>query len=137
MLFLSCMKTFPRGAVISRFLNSKLQSKVRGPRSQLTVPEFSRLGLAGRQRPVLKPSYSTLDQQISPTDSKTRAYRNPRGTSLVVQRLRLQAPNAGGLGWIPGQGTRSDMLQLKTLRAAMKTEDPVSRNYDPVQSNKH
>ena len=34
------------------------------------------------------------------------------GTSLVVQWLRLHAPNAGGLGSIPGQGTRSHMLQL-------------------------
>ena len=29
-----------------------------------------------------------------------------RGTSLAVQRLRVQAPNAGGIGLIPGQGTR-------------------------------
>ena len=35
------------------------------------------------------------------------------GTSLVVQGLRLGAPNAGGLGLIPGQGTRSRMLQLR------------------------
>ena len=32
------------------------------------------------------------------------------GTFLVVQWLRLQAPNAGGPGSIPGQGTRSPML---------------------------
>ena len=31
------------------------------------------------------------------------------GTSLVVQWLRLCTPNAGGLGSIPGQGTRSHM----------------------------
>ena len=31
------------------------------------------------------------------------------GTSLVVQWLRLHAPNAGGLGLIPGQGTTSCM----------------------------
>ena len=36
-----------------------------------------------------------------------------KGTSLVVQLLRLWTPNAGGLGSIPGQGTRSHMLQLK------------------------
>ena len=49
------------------------------------------------------------------------------GTSLVVQWLRLCAPNAGGLGLIPGQGTRSYMpqlrvcmLQLKILHAAAK-----------------
>ena len=34
---------------------------------------------------------------------------NLRRTSLVVQWLR--APNAGGLGLIPGQGTRSHMMQ--------------------------
>ena len=56
------------------------------------------------------------------------------GTSLVVQWLRLCAPNAGGLVSIPGQGTRSHlqqlrvhMPQLKTLHAATKT---------PVQPNK-
>ena len=32
--------------------------------------------------------------------------------SLVVQWLRLHAPNAEGLGSIPDQGTRSHMLQL-------------------------
>ena len=46
----------------------------------------------------------------------TSAFRNIRaakakmistGTSLLVQWLRLQAPNTGGLGSIPGQGTRS------------------------------
>ena len=35
------------------------------------------------------------------------------GTSLVVQWLRLCTPNAGALGLIPGQGTRSHMLQLR------------------------
>ena len=44
------------------------------------------------------------------------------GTSLVVQWLRLRAPNAGGPGSILGQGTRSHMLQLKKIpRAATKT----------------
>ena len=35
------------------------------------------------------------------------------GTSLVVQWLRLHPPHAGDLGSIPGQGTRSQILQLK------------------------
>ena len=34
-------------------------------------------------------------------------------TFLVVQWLRLCTPNAGGLGLIPGQRTRSHMLQLR------------------------
>ena len=35
------------------------------------------------------------------------------GPSLVVQWLRLHAPNAGVLGSIVGQGTRSHTLQLR------------------------
>ena len=35
-----------------------------------------------------------------------------RGTSLVVQWLRLHAPNAEDLSSSPGQGTRSHRLQL-------------------------
>ena len=44
-----------------------------------------------------------------------------QGTSLAVQWLRLHAPNAGGPGSIPGQGTRSIITQLKSPRAVMKT----------------
>ena len=51
----------------------------------------------------------------------------PVGPSLLVQWLRLRAPNAGIPGSIPGQGTRSHMLQLK---------DPMSCNWDLVQPNK-
>ena len=40
------------------------------------------------------------------------------GTSMVVPRLRLYAPNAGGSSMIPGQGTRSQMPQLKILHGA-------------------
>ena len=36
------------------------------------------------------------------------------GTSLVVQWLRLHAPNAGGEGLILDQGTKSHMLQLRS-----------------------
>ena len=43
-----------------------------------------------------------------------------QGTSLVVQWLRFHTPSAGGLGSIPGQGTRSCMSQLKILHATMK-----------------
>ena len=50
------------------------------------------------------------------------------GTFLVAQGLRLCAPNAGGPGSIPGQGTRSHMSQLKILCAVMKTEDSTCQN---------
>ncbi|TEA33197.1 hypothetical protein DBR06_SOUSAS8010046, partial [Sousa chinensis] len=49
--------------------------------------------------------------------------RTLQGTSLVVQWLRLCAPNARGPGSIPGQGTRTHMPQLKILHAA--TEEPI------------
>ena len=39
--------------------------------------------------------------------------RRNEGTSLVVQWLRFCAPQAGGLGLIPGQETRSHMPQLR------------------------
>ena len=43
------------------------------------------------------------------------------GTFLVVQWLRYHTPNAGGLGSIPGQGTRSHN-QLKIPQATSKTQ---------------
>ena len=49
-------------------------------------------------------------------------------TSLVVQWLRLHAPNAGGPGSTPGQETRSYMLQQKSLHAT--TKDPTCYNED-------
>ena len=49
---------------------------------------------------------------------KNNNNNNNTGTSLVVQWLRLHVPNSGGLGSIPGQGTRSHMLQLMIPHAA-------------------
>ena len=49
------------------------------------------------------------------------------GASLVARWLRLCTPNAGGLGSIPGQGTRSHMhVTAKSLRAT--TKELGSRN---------
>ena len=42
------------------------------------------------------------------------------GTSLVVQWLRLHAPNAGGLGSIPSWGTSSHILQLRVCKLQLK-----------------
>ena len=44
------------------------------------------------------------------------------GTSLVVQWLRLHAAYTGGLGSIPGQGTRSHMLQLRVSAATVRSQ---------------
>ena len=49
----------------------------------------------------------------------------------MVQWLRLCVPNAGGPGLIPGQGTRSHMLQqqLKMQRAATETRHSQTNTY--------
>ena len=47
-------------------------------------------------------------------------FNNLMGTSLVVQGLRLHAPDARGLGSIPGQGTRSHILQLRVFMQQLK-----------------
>ena len=59
------------------------------------------------------------------------------GTSLVVHWLRLCASYGGGPGLIPGQGTRSRLLQLRILHVATKTEDPGCRSKYPAQPNKY
>lgn len=51
------------------------------------------------------------------------------GTSLVAQWLRLCAPNAGGPGSIPGQGTRCHTSQLKMSHAATKTQRGQTNNH--------
>ena len=67
-------------------------------------------------------SHSMIITNINSPQSqlKTAAW----GNSLVVQWLRLHTPNAGGLGLIPGQGTRSYMLQWRSKipHAATKTQ---------------
>ena len=45
-----------------------------------------------------------------------------QGIPLVVQWPRLHIPSAGCWGLIPRQGTRSNILQLKILRATTKTQ---------------
>ena len=45
------------------------------------------------------------------------------GTSVMVQWPRLRSHNAGGLGSIPGQGTRSHMLQLRPSTLKRDGED--------------
>ncbi|TEA34881.1 hypothetical protein DBR06_SOUSAS4310073, partial [Sousa chinensis] len=47
--------------------------------------------------------------------------------SLVAQWLRLYAPNAGGPGSIPGQGTRSHM-HAATKSSHATTKEPACHN---------
>ena len=56
--------------------------------------------------------------------SRKRAWQ---GTSLVAQWIGLRAPNAGGPGSIPGQGTRSHMHD-KTEGLHAATKEPACYN---------
>ena len=58
------------------------------------------------------------------------------GTSLVVQWLRLPAPNAGVLGSIPGQGNETPHGTTTDLTYCKKMEDPACHDEDPAQPKK-
>ena len=60
------------------------------------------------------------------TDYFQKQEKKKKESSLVVQWLRLHAPNAGGLGSISGQGTRTHVPEVKTLHAA--TKNPTCHN---------
>ena len=62
-----------------------------------------------------------------PTSTYFCVKNKVEGTSLVVQWIGLHAPNAGGPGSIPGQGSRSHMhAATKSLHAT--TKEPECRN---------
>ena len=58
------------------------------------------------------------------------------GTSLVAQWLGRHAPNAGGLGLIPGQGTRSLMLRLRVCMPELKIQCATTKT-QRSQMNTH
>ena len=47
-------------------------------------------------------------------------YGKVLGASLEVQRLQLPAPSEGGLGSIPGRGTRAHGLKLRVSTPQLK-----------------
>ena len=56
-----------------------------------------------------------MRQELLISKPKKQKTKNGGGlTSLVVQWLRLHAPNAGCLGSIPGQGTKIPNATTKT-----------------------
>ena len=65
---------------------------------------YSSLSVMARNRESLKTSHLQMSD---------RTKKKWTGTSLVVQWLRLHAPNAEGPGSILGQRTRSHMPQLR------------------------
>ena len=78
----------------------------------VTVPESLRFHLHVHPRVCVCVSV-TVCVPMSFLCSKPSSLR----TCLMIQWLRLHAPNAGGLGSIPGEGTRSHMKQLRSIAA--------------------
>ena len=58
--------------------------------------------------------------------------KNGQGTSLVVQWVRLCAPNAGCLGSIPGQGTKSCVHATTKKKSSVATESLHAATIDPA-----
>ena len=58
------------------------------------------------------------------------------GTSLLVQWLRFLVSNAGGLGSIPGRGTRSHMPQLRVHMPQLKDKEKKKEKQIPHAKTK-
>ena len=56
-------------------------------------------------------------------------------TSLVAQWLRLHAPSAGGLGSIPGRGTRSHKPQLRVWLLQLKIPHAATTKINKYNKN--
>ena len=81
-----------------------------------------------KQKKISERNVSSLEEKLDLHTIFNTAYKPLHQTSLVVQWLRLHAPNAENQGLIPGQGSRShrpklraQMLQLKIPHVAMNT----------------
>ena len=57
-----------------------------------------------------------------------------RGTSLVVQWLRLHVSTAGGMGLIPGQGPKILYAVVQQKQKTKKEEDNVMRRQRGAES---
>ena len=82
----------------------------------------------------LSPYYLLFLPHFSPVSSSKQRTKVTLRTSLAVQWVRFRAPNAGGLGSIPGQGTRSRMhastmsLDATTKSLHVATKKSAHRN---------
>ena len=81
--------------------------------------------------PTMSPAVRSI-QEISSLGLRTGTI----ATSLVVQWLRLCAPNAEGSSLIPGQGTRPHMPQLRFTRCNWRFHAPQLRFSTAKSTNK-
>ena len=79
------------------------------------------IAMAFSVTPATTNVYSVATILAQTGSNKDVLHKVKRQTFPVVQWLRLHTPNAGGLGLIPVQGTRSHKPQLKIPHAVTKT----------------
>ena len=101
------------------------------PRAAITEPVGSRACMPQLEKTMCcneDPAQPKVEEKIIKKTLELNEFENNiymlklfHGASLVVQWLRLRAPNAGGPGSIPGQETRFHVLQLKIPCAATRT----------------
>ena len=112
----------------SRVILQTLYSPFRKDQGALVVEHGSCEFGSGMTTCTRSINYSSLSLD-TPSISSKAGFR----TLLVAQCLRLRAPNAGGPGSIPSQGTRSHVPHLKThLRATAKTQRSQLNEYSKV-----
>ena len=81
----------------------------------------------GRKKEKKKKKKEGKKEERKKRRKKEKKERKKERTSQVVQWLRLHAPNAAGLGLIPGQGTRSCMLQLRVHMPQLKIPNATTK----------
>ena len=122
----------PPGSAVHGILQARILQWVAIPSSRGSSPPRDQTWvscIAGRfyflpSEPPGKPSPPT------PSQMELLLKAVQEGTSLVVQRLRLQAPKAGGLSSIPDQGTRFRMPQLRVCMPQLKIPYAVTEVRD-------
>ena len=75
---------------------------------------------------------SPWDRRVGHNLATEQQQRRDARTSLMVQRLRLCTPDAGRLGSVPGQGTRSCMPQLRVGIWQLKISNAASEKIPPA-----
>ena len=135
MAFVCCSSRCSIPAVADEKTGTQTKRRKEPHLAEGTGRESKNAGVGGAwvfPRPVVLKLLWTTKQvgKIFENSPQKNVHKNSRlETPLVVQWLRLQAPNAGCLDLIPGLGTRSHILQprvhmpqLKITRATSKTQ---------------
>ena len=107
------LKTHPRGAELSTVLPTLTSVDLE------IAPLLRRPGALGGFRLPLSECSTKTPPSPNPVLLEL-LLNHSAGASLVVQWLRLCTPSAAGPSSIPGQGTRSPMLQLTACMPQLK-----------------